>query len=225
VTNRVLQELTKLAESDKEKFAKIWEHFGSVLKEGLYEDPEKRDALFGVARFATSTHPEGGRSLKDYVDSLQTNQTEIYYLLGEDLARLAASPQLEGFRARGIEVLLLPDPVDAFWVATAVGFDGKPFKSVTQGAADIKTIPLKEELDAGAAEEAFPTAGLATLYALMKQVLGEAVEDVALTGCRRAPCLVASIAVRTAVSNGCSPKAAASARCRSRCSKSIPRIR
>ncbi|MGB6175595.1 MAG: molecular chaperone HtpG, partial [Methylocella sp.] len=178
VTNRVLQELTKLAETDKDKFAKIWEHFGSVLKEGLYEDPEKRDALFDLARFATSTHPEGGRGLKDYVGSLQTNQTAIYYLLGEDLAHLSASPQLEGFRARGIEVLLLPDPVDAFWVATAVGFGGKQFKSVTQGAADIKTIPLKEKLDAGAAEEAPPAAGLATLYALMKQVLGEAVEDV-----------------------------------------------
>ena len=194
VTNRVLQELTKLAETDKEKFAKIWEHFGSVLKEGLYEDPEKRDALFGLARFATSTHPEGGRGLKDYMESLQTNQTAIYYLLGEDLARLAASPQLEGFRARGIEVLLLPDPVDAFWVATAVGFDGKRFKSVTQGAADIKSIPLKEKPDAGAAEEATGVAGLATLYALMKQVLGEAVEDVRASDRLSASpaCLVAS---------------------------------
>ena len=177
VTNRVLQELVKLAESDKDKFAKVWEYFGAVLKEGLYEDPERRDALFGMARFATSTSPEGGRGLKDYVAGLQTNQTAIYYLLGEDLSRLSASPQLEGFRARGIEVLLLPDPVDAFWVATAVGFDGKPFKSVTQGAADIKTIPLKEQPDAAAAEPP-AAAGLATLYALMKQVLGELVEDV-----------------------------------------------
>jgi molecular chaperone HtpG len=194
VTNRVLQELTKLAESDKEKFAKIWEHFGSVLKEGLYEDPEKRGALFGLARFATSAHPGGGRSLKDYVESLQTNQTAIYYLLGENLDHLSASPQLEGFRARGIEVLLLPDPVDAFWVATAVGFDGKPFKSVTQGAADINAIPLKEKLDPGAAEEAPPAAGLATLYALMKQVLGEAVEDVRASGrlSSSPACLVAS---------------------------------
>jgi molecular chaperone HtpG len=72
--------------------------------------------------------------------------------------------------------LLLPDPVDAFWVATAVGFDGKPFKSVTQGAADIKSIPLKEKPEEGAAEP--PAAGLATLYALMKQALGESVEDV-----------------------------------------------
>jgi molecular chaperone HtpG len=177
VTNRVLQELVKLAENDKEKFAKVWEHFGAVLKEGLYESPEKRDDLFGLARFATSISPEGGRGLKEYVEDLQTNQTAIYYLLGEDLSRLAASPQLEGFRARGIEVLLLPDPVDAFWVSTAVGFDGKPFKSVTQGAADIKSIPLKEQADA-AADEPTPAAGLATLYALMKQVLGESVEDV-----------------------------------------------
>jgi molecular chaperone HtpG len=176
VTNRVLQELVKLADSDKEKFAKVWDHFGAVLKEGLYEDPERRDALFGFARFATSVSPDGGRGLKDYVADLQPNQTAIYYLLGEDLSRLSASPQLEGFRARGIEVLLLPDPVDAFWVATAVGFDGKPFKSVTKGAADIKCIPLKEQPEAATDEP--PAAGLAALYALMKQVLGESVEDV-----------------------------------------------
>lgn len=178
VTNRILQELTKLAENDTEKFAKIWGHFGSVLKEGLYEDPERRDALFGLARFATSTHPDGGRSLKDYVAGLQSNQTAIYYLLGEDLGRLTESPQLEGFRARGIEVLLLPDPVDAFWVATAVGFEGKPFKSVTQGAADIKSVPLKESLDGKPQTPEPPAAGLASLYALMKQTLGQSVEDV-----------------------------------------------
>ena len=176
VTNRVLQELAKLAEGDKEKFTKVWDNFGAVLKEGLYEDPERRDALFDLAGFATSTHPEGGRGLKDYLGELQPNQTAIYYFLGEDLSHLSASPQLEGFRARGIEVLLLPDPVDAFWVATAVGFDGKPFKSVTQGAADIKSIPVKEKPEEGRSEP--PAAGLATLYALMKQVLGESVEDV-----------------------------------------------
>jgi molecular chaperone HtpG len=178
VTNRILQELAKLADSDKEKFSKIWDHFGGVLKEGLYEDPERRDALFALARFATSLHPEGGRSLKDYVTDLQPNQTAIYYLLGEDRARLAVSPQLEGFTARGIEVLLLPDPVDAFWVATAVGFEGKPFKSVTQGAADIKPIPLKETPKDAAADPEPPAASLATLYAFMKQTLGEEVEEV-----------------------------------------------
>jgi molecular chaperone HtpG len=178
VANRLLQELTKLAENDKDKFAKVWDNFGSVLKEGLYEDPEKRDAIFELVRFATTVHPAGGRSLKDYAASLRPNQTAIFYLLGEDLDRLAASPHLEGFRERGIEVLLLPDPVDAFWVATAVGFDGKPFKSVTQGAADIKSVPLKETAKEQAPETEHPAATLATLYAFMKQVLREAVEDV-----------------------------------------------
>ena len=144
VTNRIVQELTKLAESEPEKFAKVWEHFGAVIKEGLYEDPERRDALFKIARFATTTHPAGDRTLADYVAALRENQTAIYYLTGDDAKRLAASPQLEGFRARDVEVLLLADPVDAFWVSSAVGFDGKPFKSVSQGAADIKAIPLKE---------------------------------------------------------------------------------
>lgn len=178
IANRLLQELTKLAETEADKFAKVWENFGAVLKEGLYEEPERRDALFKIARFATSTHPEGGRSLADYVAGLKTNQTAIFYLLGEDPKRLAASPQLEGFRARGIEVLLLADPIDAFWVATAVGFDGKPFKSVTQGAADIKDVPLQEPASAPAEAESPPGAALATLFAFIKQVLSEAVADV-----------------------------------------------
>jgi molecular chaperone HtpG len=176
VTGRIVQELTKLAETDAAAFDKIWENFGAVLKEGLYEDPERRDALFKLVRFATSAHPDGKRTLADYVADLRENQTAIYYLLGEEVKRLATSPQLEGFRSRGVEVLLLPDAVDAFWTSTAVGFDGKPFKSVSQGAADIKAIPLKD--GETAPSDAPPSAGLATLFALMKQELAEVVEDV-----------------------------------------------
>lgn len=176
VTSRVVQDLTKLAETDAPAFATVWEHFGAVIKEGLYEDPERRDALLKLARFASSTHPDGGRTLADYVAALRPNQTAIYYMLGDDAARLKSSPQLEGFRARDIEVLLLPDPVDAFWVSTSAGYDGKPFKSVTQGAADIKLVPLRE----GASE---PQQGdlrpeVASLLAFMKQTLEAAVEDV-----------------------------------------------
>ena len=112
VTNRVTQELGKLAESEPEKFEKVWEHFGAVIKEGLYEDPEKRDGLFKMARFASTTHPKGDQTLAGYVASLRENQTAIYYLTGDDAKRLAASPQLEGFKARGVEVLLLSDPVE-----------------------------------------------------------------------------------------------------------------
>ncbi len=175
VANRVVQELAKFAESDKEAFDKVWENFGGVLKEGLYEDPERRDAIYKFARFATSTHPEGKRTLAEYVANLKENQTSIYYMLGEDQKRLQASPQLEGFRARGLEVLLLPDPIDAFWVGSAAGYEGKPFKSISQGAADIKDIPLEEGKEKPSAET---SAAQASLFALMKQTLAEEVDDV-----------------------------------------------
>jgi molecular chaperone HtpG len=174
VTNRVVQELGKLAESEPEKYAKVWEHFGAVIKEGLYEDPERRDGLFKVARFASTSHPDGGRTLADYAKGLRENQTAIYYLTGDDLKRLAASPQLEGFRARGVEVLLLADPVDAFWVSTSAGYDGKPFKSVSQGAADIKTIAFVE----GAKAPAEASSEVATLFAFFKQSLEKEVAEV-----------------------------------------------
>ena len=175
VANRIVQELAKFAESDKDGFGRVWETFGVVVKEGLYEDPERRDAIYKLARFATSTHPDGKRTLAEYVADLKQNQTSIYYVLGEDLKRLQASPQLEGFRARGLEVLLLPDPIDAFWVGSAAGFDGKPFKSISQGAADIKDIPLEEGKSQANAEAG---ARQASLYALMKQTLEAEVEDV-----------------------------------------------
>ncbi len=174
VTNRIVQELGKLAEGEPEKFAKVWEHFGPVIKEGLYEDPERRDGLFKIARFVSTTHPASDRTLAQYVASFRENQTAIYYLTGEEPKRLAASPQLEGFRARGVEVLLLADPVDAFWVSTAAGFDGKPFKSVSQGAADIKSIALVE----GATPPAEATGEVATLFAFFKQTLEGEVSEV-----------------------------------------------
>ncbi len=171
VTNRVLTELKKFAEKDAVAFGKIWETFGLVIKEGLYEDFERRDQLFDIARFRSTK--ADSLTLKDYVAGLKENQTAIYYLTGEDAKKAAASPQLEGYKARDVEVLLLTDPVDSFWVRTALGFDGKPFKSITQGMADLDLIKAKDEAkptaDAGEA---------AVLVAALKQALGEKVSDV-----------------------------------------------
>jgi molecular chaperone HtpG len=189
VTNRMLQEIGKLAETDPEKFSGLWKNFGPVLKEGLYEDPERRDVLLKMARFATTAAPEGKRSLAEYLAAMRPNQTAIYYLVGEGAERIAASPQIEGFRARGVEVLLLSDPVDAFWVQTAVGYEGKPFKSATQGATDIKAIDLLDE--AGAPE---PSAGaLPDFIARAKETLASVVEDVRISErlSQSAACLVA----------------------------------
>ena len=192
VGTRVLKELADLSANDKEKFASVWKNFGAVIKEGLHEDPTRRDEIFAIARFATAQHPDGGRSLKDYVENLRPNQTAIYYIAGDDKKRLAASPQLEGYRAKGIDVLLLDDPVDSFWVTSAVGFDGKPFKSVTQGAADIDAVPTPEgSADTPPAEA---SAEVALLTAMLKETLADNIEDVRVsTRLRESPaCLVAA---------------------------------
>ncbi len=177
VTNRVLTELKKCAENQTEAFEKIWQAFGPVIKEGLYEDMERRDQLFEIVRFRTTRSQAETVSLKDYVTNLADNQTAIYYLTGDDAAKAAQSPQLEGFEARGLDVLLLTDPVDSFWVRTALGYEGKPFKSITQGAADLDDIPVKEDDKTADIDDT----AVATLIAAIKQSLGDKVKDVRLS--------------------------------------------
>lgn len=126
ITGRVVGELERVAGKEPEAFRKIWDAFGIVLKEGLYEDRERREKLLALSRFTTTTGEH--RSLKDYVDALKPNQTEIYYLVGDSVARLKSNPKLEQARARGIEVLLLTDPVDAFWTSAPTDFGGKSLK-------------------------------------------------------------------------------------------------
>ena len=174
VTSRAFTELERLAEKESQTYTKIWDVFGAVLKEGIYEDFERRESLLKLARFRT-TAGDAWRSLKDYMAALRPNQTAIYYIAGDDLSRLKSSPHLEGFRARGIEVLLLTDPVDTFWVVPSQGFDGKPFRSVTQGAADLTLIPRLDAAPSAAAEIAGP---VKNFLAFLKATLGEAVAEV-----------------------------------------------
>jgi molecular chaperone HtpG len=168
----VLSEIKKLAETDEAAFLKLWKVFGPVIKEGLYEDMERRDQLYEIVRFRSTMGD--AVSLKDYIGRLKENQTAIYYLTAEDAAKAEASPQLEGYKARGVEVLLLTDPVDSFWVRTALGYEGKPFKSVTQGAADLDLIKRQDEV----ADTKSDDAATAVLAAALKQALGSRVKDV-----------------------------------------------
>ncbi|WP_199090207.1 molecular chaperone HtpG [Bosea sp. ASV33] len=191
VTSRVLADLAKLAEQEPDTFRLIWDNFGVVIKEGLYEDFQRREQLLGLARFRTTASGESWRSLKDYLGALKENQTAIYYIAGDDASRIASSPQLEGFRARGIEVLLLSDPIDSFWASAAPDFEGKPFKSVTQGAADLGLIPL---LDGAAPSSAETDETIGVLLASMKEILADEVADVRSSDrlTESAVCLVAS---------------------------------
>ncbi|PBB95939.1 molecular chaperone HtpG [Mesorhizobium sp. WSM3862] len=190
VTNRVLGDLAKTADNDAEAYAKIWENFGVVLKEGLYEDYERREQLLKLARFRSTASGEALRSLADYVAAMKEGQKAIFFMAGEDRARLEASPQLEGFRARGIEVLLLTDPVDSFWTTMAPEFDGKPFRSVTQGAAELSEITL---LDTASKPDAEISSEIATFLAFVKTALGDEVSDVKASDrlTESAVCLVA----------------------------------
>ncbi|MFB9947910.1 molecular chaperone HtpG [Rhizobium puerariae] len=191
VSSRVLSALEKLAESDGDAFLKVWESFGAVIKEGIYEDFERREQLMALSRFRTSAFGDGYRSLADYVKDAKEAQSAIYYLAGGNPEQLKASPQLEGFRARGIEVLLLSDSIDSFWVMNAPEFEGKAFRSITQGAADLALFP---KTDGGASASAEAPAHLADFIAFAKEKLGDQVADIRVSDrlTESAVCLVAS---------------------------------
>ena len=177
---RVFNELKKKAEKDPEEFSKFWANFGAVLKEGLYEDHENRDKILEIVRF-NSTASDKLISLAEYVERMKKGQTEIYYISGEGLDLVKASPQLEGFKARGIEVLLMTDPVDEFWLPMVGQFDEKPFTSATSGSVDlskIKNVKDKKESDDKNEAKKADDASVAKLILALKESLGETVKDV-----------------------------------------------
>ncbi len=176
VTNRILQELIKLSENDAGDLCQGLGEFrrrpegGALRRSGAARRFVQARPLCDIARSRRQAQP------RRLCRSAAAEPDGDLLSARRRCEAAQRSPQLEGFRTRGIEVLLLSDPIDAFWVSTAVGFDGKPFKSVSQGAADIKSI--EPEAGKKAEDAAPPSAQLATLTALMKQELAEVVEDV-----------------------------------------------
>jgi molecular chaperone HtpG len=191
ITKKVLGDFEKMAEKDTEKFEALWNEFGGVIKEGIYEDFERREQLLKLARFKSTTE-EGWTTLADYVSRMKDKQTNIFYITGTDEAALRKSPQLEGFKSRGIEVLIMADAVDDFWLQTTPDFEGKGFASITKGASDLDDIAEAE--DKGEKKETATDGQLTTLTTLMKEVLGEKVSDVRASNrlTETACCLVAS---------------------------------
>jgi molecular chaperone HtpG len=177
---RVLGELKKKAEKAPEDYAVFWDNFGAVLKEGLYEAGDQRDSLLPLVRFR-STGVEGRTSLADYVSRMKEGQDAIFYIAGEDAEALARSPQVEGFRARGVEVLLMADPIDEFWIPAVGSFEDKPFRSVTRGDIDLSALGPKEDSGEAAKHDGKDDAGDASLDGLIaafRLALAETVKDV-----------------------------------------------
>jgi molecular chaperone HtpG len=173
VTSRVVSELETLGEKEPESFDKIWDAFGPVIKEGIYEDFERRDKLLALSRFSTTSGEK--RTLKQYVADLKPNQTEIYFLVGDSIERVKSNPRLEAASARGIEVLLLSGAVDAFWTSARLEFEGKPLKSLSQGDLNLDLVPLVDDKRADKSE---PAADEAKTIAVIKASLGDRVTDV-----------------------------------------------
>lgn len=180
LVKRVIGELKKKADKAPDEYASFWQEFGMVLKEGIHEDHENRDKLLALTRFKSSTQ-DGWTSLADYVSRMKEGQDAIYYISGPDAEQVSKSPQLEGFRAKGIEVLFMTDPVDEFWLPAVGAFEEKTFKSATRGEVDLSDVDGKDDADdkdaEGAKKDDVPE-GLDPLLAAFKVALGDQVADV-----------------------------------------------
>ncbi|HCO43165.1 MAG TPA: molecular chaperone HtpG [Gammaproteobacteria bacterium] len=139
-TRRVLGLLEDMAREDTEKYNRFWGLFGRVLKEGVVEDHGNRERIAGLLRFASTREASSTVSLADYVARMKDGQQAIYYLTADSVAAAAASPHLEGLRARGVEVLLLGDRIDEWLVNSLPNFDGKPLQSAADGDLDLEAL-------------------------------------------------------------------------------------
>ncbi|WP_144126941.1 molecular chaperone HtpG [Catellatospora sichuanensis] len=171
LVKKVLGTLKDMLAKDPERYAGFWREFGKAVKEGLVNDPDNRAAILDVVQLASTHDPARPTTLRDYVERMKADQTEIYYLLGEQRATLENSPHLEAFAANGIEVLLLHDAVDAVWVDLVGDYDGRSFTSASRGEVDLKAADEQEP----AAEE------FAALLSWMGARLAEKVKDVRLS--------------------------------------------
>ncbi len=178
LVKRILGELKKKADKKADEYAEFWGNFGPVLKEGLYEDYENRDRLLEICRFR-STKSDELISLSDYVERMKDGQNDIYYITGEDQNKITKSPQLEGFAAKDIEVLLLSDAIDDFWLQSVNQFKDKPFKSVTRAGSDLDAMDKKDDdTDKDDDDKKSGDAGIDALVARLKVALGDKVKDV-----------------------------------------------
>jgi molecular chaperone HtpG len=177
-TKKVLRLLADTAEKEPEKYAAFWKEFGAVLKEGLAEDFGNRDDIAKLLRFTStkSASDEPDVSLAEYAGRMKEGQQKIYFLLAPGLAAAKASPHLEAFKKKGIEVLLLGEGegIDNWVVASLREFDGKQLQSVAQGSGDLSE--LEDEAETKAKEQA--STEFAGLVDQLKAVLGERAYDV-----------------------------------------------
>ena len=175
IIRRVLSELKKQAGKNQEAYESFWLEFGLVVKEGLYEDADFREKILELCRFY-SCRKGGYISLAEYVSEMKEQQEEIYYLSSETVEQAEISPHIEGFKARDIDVIVLSDPIDEFWLPLVPEFEGKKFKSASRGALDLDKFEQEDTEKKKADPSEFDM-----LIARIKTNLGEQIADVRLS--------------------------------------------
>ena len=172
LTKRVLSELKKRLKKDEIEYDAFWEQFGKVLKEGLYEDIENKDKIAEIIR-VRSFKEDKLITLQSYLDSMIDGQDKIYVLTADTLEQAQSSPHLEGFKAQGIDVLLMTDPIDAFWTSQMKSFQEKDFLSISREKYDISKLGEVKD------EDGEDNENTDEVYSpIIKECLGDLVEDV-----------------------------------------------
>ena len=180
LTKRILSALAKRKKDDAEGYDGFWSNFGAVLKEGLYEDRDRGEDIMPLVKFKTTTQ-DGLSDLDAYLSRMKDGQDQIFYATGESEAAILASPHLEGFRARDLEVLIAADAVDAFWIPTAGSYQSKQFVSVTHGSADLSKFDPTAEDDSSPDQAKTDPADTNLLITWLKNRFEQAVADIRTT--------------------------------------------
>ena len=173
VTKRVLSELAKKVKKDPQAYEAFWANFGRVLKEGIYEDADNRDRILKICRFY-SLQQDKMISLEDYIEAMPQTQNDIYYLASDSVKAAKRSPHIEGFAEKDIDVLLMTDPIDEFWISTSPNYSEKSLVSIARENVDLSKFA--KEGDADEAED--PNSDMSDVIVKLKAALGEKVSDI-----------------------------------------------
>ncbi|NNJ24014.1 molecular chaperone HtpG [Alienimonas chondri] len=180
LTGKVLSRLSKLAENEPKTYQEFYEQFGTTLREGVATDNVNRDKIAELLRFRTIDAPDEMSGLKAYVEGMKEGQTQIFHVGGRDAEAVKRRPTLEAFTARGLNVLLLTDPVDEIVLSTLDEYDGKKFVSVESAEADLPPLPESDDEKDDRPEPAAP-AGLEAVLGLFREALGDETEEIRQT--------------------------------------------
>ena len=182
LVGKILRELKKVSEKNVDGYKSFWKEYGAVLKEGLYEDAERKETLLDLCRFSTNENDEI-MSLSSYLEKMPENQKDIYYISAETRSQALASPHLEGFKSKNIPVLIMTDAIDQFWLPMIGSFKDKKFTSITQGQINLDDLDEKnkDKKSESKDQKEKQDKEYVDLIAQMKVVLGEHVKDIRLS--------------------------------------------